>query len=114
MAQDRSSVESANLPRWNDSSDVVKLDANSVAGTAEDLVSELVANGADMSGVATLLFCNTSAVNFYLRTATLTAAGAGKGIVVPPGDRLALPYSPDSTALLYECAAETHVALFYA
>jgi hypothetical protein len=100
----------SSAPEWGNYGDIVKLDANAVAGTAEDLRTELVANGMTNKPVGLLI--SATGGDLFLRTATLTAAGTGKGIKVASGQSLYIPY-PDDVALLYESATEAHVAVFY-
>jgi hypothetical protein len=119
MPKSSSAVQSAVRPVYGGASDVVKLDANSVAGTAESLLTEIEANGGELKNLNCIEVFNTTspATNVYLRTTTLTAAGTGKGIVIPPGASYVLPIDLTDEmdhALLYEAATEIHCALFYA
>lgn len=117
MPKSSSVVQSAVRPVYGGASDIVKLDANSVAGTAEDLLAEIESSGGELTNLCCIEVFNTSLANIFIRTSTLTAAGTGKGIVIPPGDRFVLPLdltsSPDH-ALLYESAAEVYACLYYA
>ena len=107
----------ASNPVYTGESDIVELAPNSVAGTAEDLLAEVSANGASISDLVGLEIHNTALVTMYLRTATLGAATSGAGIPIPPGMSHYVPLHSGSInhPLLYELggAVDAHVTTFY-
>lgn len=103
----------SNNPVISPSTRMVKLVANAIAGTAEDLYGKFVpifdaAYPAEKwalyhQRVVGLLISNPDADPAYLRLSTLTAAAAGEGIPLLPGDRIYLPWKgPPADPMLFE------------
>jgi len=109
---DRPRREHADKPVVNAKTQFVILPANAVAGTAEDLTTDLAALGVNTSGATGILIVNDSAVSLWLRGA---AAGAGTGILVPAGSNIYLGWGgPDTGVIFAENAGGVDIAVFYA
>ena len=111
-------------PAWNTLGNIYELPANAVGGTAESLLGALrtvaaaKSNDLKEGNISGILLSTKGGgmADCFLRTADTGtgAADAGTGIHVVKDTTLYIPFPHFmATDLLYECAVEVYVAVFY-
>ena len=96
-ATDVTKLERADKPLVNSQTAFNQLAANTVAGVAEDLYTDL-AVFSDVCNATGILISNNSGADAFLRGA---AAPAGTGILIPDGGNLYLGWDNPGTAVIF-------------
>ena len=96
-ATDVTKLQRADKPLVNNQTAFAQVTANGVAGTAEDLYTDLP-SGADVTNATGLLISNNSGAAAFLRGA---AAGAGTGGLIPDGGNLYLGWDNPGTGVIF-------------